>query len=365
MRMKILRIPFYPWLAGAYPILHLYAVNYGLVIDREVPITLFWMLAATTICCIAIYAATHSRHLTALITTAISLCFSLSGHFHRLIAERESLLVWTILLFIVIAMATTELARRRSDKSVEQFTLPLNLIALAMNLMQAIALFEQYSETASNQLPGTKNEGAIAPKETAPKIYDSSTMPDVYYIVPDGYPSDQWLQSAMDFDNSAFTEALKARGFVIAPHAQSNYGSTLASLASVLNMRHFNSNPSQLSDIDYLRLRISDSEVARYFKQHDYTYVQLLSGYLFPSPIADINRDFAPDGPVEVSIEPGDLRAAIGDTSRSAGIETELRHFYQQSFLTLYIETTLLELFANQWPDLFQIDSRRRYHISQ
>ena len=77
--LKSLQIPIYPWLAGAYPILHLYSVNFGLVVDREVPIALLWVLAATTICYIAIYAAIRNGHLTAMITTTISLCFSLSG----------------------------------------------------------------------------------------------------------------------------------------------------------------------------------------------------------------------------------------------------------------------------------------------
>ena len=38
-------------------------------------------------------------------------------------------------------------------------------------------------------------------------------MPDIYFIVPDGYPSDAWLQSKMNFDNSAFTEALQGARF--------------------------------------------------------------------------------------------------------------------------------------------------------
>ena len=78
----------------------------------------------------------------------------------------------------------------------------------------------------------------------------------------------------------------------MARHAQSNYGVTLHSLATILNMTYFNSNPSPFSDLDYLRMSIADSVVARHFKQLGYTYINLLSGYLFPSPIADINRDF-------------------------------------------------------------------------
>lgn len=359
--LKSLRIPFYPWLAGAYPILHLYSVNFGLVIDREVPIAMFWVLAATTFCYIAIYAAIRNSHLTAMITTAISLCFSLSGHVYRLIAERESLLVWTLMVLILAATAVFELLKMRNLKLLEQFTLPLNVIASSMILMQAITLFAQYSDTFATPLPSPLVEGAIADQETAAKIHDSSTMPDIYYIVPDGYPSDSWLKNAMNFDNGAFTEALLARGFVVSPHAQSNYGFTLPALAAILNMRHFNSNPSELSDLDYLRLAISHSEVARYLLQLGYTNVNLLSGHLFPSPIADINRDFSADGPVEVSIGYGDLKVAFGETAQSKGTETNLRYFHQRSFLTLFIETTLLEMFDNHWLSLFQIDSRRPY----
>ncbi|MCY4061857.1 MAG: hypothetical protein OXG53_05790 [Chloroflexi bacterium] len=361
--LKTLHIPFYPWLAGAFPIIHLYTVNYGLVFDREVPIALFWMLAATTICYIVLYAAIRNLHVTAMITTAISLCFSLSGHLYSLIAERESLLVWTASASILAAIIVSELLKTRKDTRLEQLALPLNLIAAAMILMQVITLVELNSNAFADRLQRSNDDGAIAAKETTTKSHDSGARPDIYFIVPDGYPSDTWLQSAMNFDNSAFTEALQARGFVIAPHAQSNYGSTLPSLASVLNMRHFNANPSAFSDLDYLRLAISDSEVARYLLQRGYTYVHLLSRYLFPSPIADINRDFSVDGPVEISMERGDLRVAFAETAQTTGAETNLRYFHQRSFLTLFIQTTMLEIFANQWPDLFLIDSRRPYDM--
>ena len=361
--LKTLKFPFYPWLAGAYPLFHLYTVNYGLVIDSEVPIALLWVLAATTICYIVIYLAINNFHVTAMITTAISLCVSLSGHLHSLIAERESLLVWTTSILILAAIIVSELLKARKDKRVEQLAPPLNFIASAMILIQVITLVELNSNSFAAELQPSNGAGAIAAELSTEKIHDSSTMPDIYFIVPDGYPSDAWLQSKMNFDNSAFTEALRSRGFVVAPHAQSNYGGTSASLAAVLNMRHYNSNPSAFSDLDYLRLAISDSEVARYLLDHGYTYVHLLSGYLFPSPIADINRDFSAEGPVEVSIEDGDLRVAIGETAQSTVADTNLRYFHQRSFLTLFLETSLLEIFANQWPDLFQIDKRRPYDM--
>ena len=29
---------------------------------------------------------------------------------------------------------------------------------------------------------------------------DSASRPDIYYIIPDSYPSDAWLKEVMDFD---------------------------------------------------------------------------------------------------------------------------------------------------------------------
>ena len=46
---RILNLPFYPWLVGIYPVLHLYSENLGLVIDHEVVIVAALMLATTSI----------------------------------------------------------------------------------------------------------------------------------------------------------------------------------------------------------------------------------------------------------------------------------------------------------------------------
>lgn len=344
--------PFYPWLVGAFPVLHLYAANFDQVIDREVAICLFLVLAATTTCYFASYTIQRNRYTPALITSAVSVCFSLSGHIHSLIFDRVSILLWTLVVATVCAAVVVMLRKAGAHVAYAQVTPPLNLVFLALILMQIVTLFAHYVDSFANPLPGSTS--AAADQASRPKVHDSATRPDIYFIIPDGYPSDAWMQRTMNFDNSAFTEALKARGFIVAPHAQSNYAGTLASVASMLNMRHVNENPSESGDVDYLRLAISDNEVARYLKRHGYTYIQLLSGYFFPSPLADINRDFAPDGPVEVSIDGSNLSVALSDTLRTGRTETDLRRFFQRSFASLYIETTLLKVFADRWREQLQ-----------
>ena len=357
----ILRYPAHPWLIGAVPIVFLYSQNIGLVIDNEVPALVFWMLVVTTVGFVAAYGIARNSHKAALIVSSVSAIFSLSGHAHNLVAESEPLIVWTPLALIAMAIVVSELQLIRSVRFFEQLTVPLNLGSFSMVLVQLGALYSLFPDVTANPVSESILNVMSSQVEFSPSASDSIDLPDIYFIIPDAYPSDAWMLSAMDHDNSAFTEALKARGFVIASHAQSNYGSTLPSLASILNMRHFNVNPTDLDDVDYLRYAISTNEVARFLRQEGYTYIQLLSGHLFPSPLAEINRDFTPGGPVDVAIEQGELDAALWDTAIAAKTATNPRRFYQQSFLTLYIETTLLKVFANHWQLQLHGDHSRFY----
>ena len=167
----------------------------------------------------------------------------------------------------------------------------------------------------------------------------------------------------MNYDNSQFTEALKTRGFVVNTHTQSNYGITLMSLASTLNMTYIASNPSPFADTDYLRLLISDSIVARKIKQLGYTYVHLLSGYIAPSTIADINRDFTPAGAVDIDLL---HTASYANKLESAGgfdTDGDYRSYYKRSFVSLYLDTTLLKVIGEKLHRFFFQDETAPYDV--
>ena len=51
--------------------------------------------------------------------------------------------------------------------------------------------------------------GKTTRKPISAKENDSPALPDIYYIIPDGYPSDASLQSAMNFDNSGVHRRLE------------------------------------------------------------------------------------------------------------------------------------------------------------
>lgn len=350
MRMslpKILNLPAHPWLIGAFPILYLYSENFGLVIDNEVHLCLFWASVVTTIGFFAAQAIARNIHKAAIITSSVSLFLSLSGHLHSLVAERAPLFVWTTTILLAMAIVVTVLHKLRSETIFEQITLPLNLFSLAMILMQMAALYSHRSDRSIEHLPIWNDELASVFAEPGPKAQDSKEMPDIYYIIPDAYPSDIWFREAMSYDNGTFTQALKDRGFIINHHAQSNYASTLLSLASTLNMTYIDRNPSRFADKAYLRALIADNTVARMLKQLGYTYVQFLSGYLVPSPIAEINRDFTPAGSKDIP----DLHLLSHgpNLERAVGFDPHtVSAFYKRSFIALYLDTTLMKIIGDE-----------------
>lgn len=73
------------------------------------------------------------------------------------------------------------------------------------------------------------------------KVYDQvrfQKKPNVYYIVPDGYPNRKGLKEIFGLDNTKMYQQLESMGFRINHHTLSNYRSTLSSISSLLGMQH-------------------------------------------------------------------------------------------------------------------------------
>ena len=361
---EVLRQPFYLWLLGVYPILHLYSVNFGLVIDHEVLTSLAGMLAATAFVFFLMNAVVRDKHKTALMLSIASICFSFSGHIYTLVFVSKSLFIWTLMVSIAAIFIIVAIYRKGSRKFLAHITVTINLISLAMLIGPSTTIIAGHTYISSFDPTILGNDSSISTQQESSKVNDSATRPDIYYIIPDSYPSDAWLKEAMDYDNSAFTQALRDRGFVVAEHAQSNYGSTFPSLASTLNMRYYDNNPSQARDLDFLRLSIAESEVAQHLRQLGYTYIHVLSGLLLPSSIADINRDYTPAGPIDIGLDQSDFSAAILYHEQTGVSRMLDRGFlYKQSFLSLYHDTTLLRIVKSQLDKLFYTDEFMPYHV--
>ena len=222
-------------------------------------------------------------------------------------------------------------------------TATLNIVASVMFAMQLAQLAARIAaDLRTESIADDSYSTAHAERPATAKALDSPTLPDIYYIIPDAYPSDSWHLEEMNHDNSTFTEALQALGFEVVPHAQSNYSATKLSLPSTLNMRYFDSN-RQTSATNIT----SDSPATTAWSHASccagaYTFVLLVTGSIGPSPIADINKEFTKQGFIYSHYED----FAFSETSLFDA---------KESFVTLYIDTTLLRTVGSQLAKLAKL----------
>lgn len=359
---RVLRYPIYLWLLGIFPILHLYSANFGIVRDNEAALAIVCMLIATTILFSLSARALRNPQRRALYLGILSLAFSTSGHLYEILFMPKSLLVWNLLSAAAVIALLFATHRLITQNGYAQLTAPLNLVSTLLFTLQIVTLASQMIEARGFAPLVAAYDEFESARQDYEKVTDSASRPDIYYIIPDGYPSDSWLLSAMEYDNSAFTAALEERGFAVAPNVQSNYGATLVSLASTLNMRYLTSNPSDYADFEYLRWSTANSPVARYLLQLGYTYIQFLSGFLHPSPIADINRDLSPNGPVDFDIQ-ADVMIGRGDGGRRESTYLDSDNLlFKQPLIPLYIDTTALRLVHSQLEQLLPQSKWTPYH---
>lgn len=131
-------------------------------------------------------------------------------------------------------------------------------------------------------------------RELEVELRPSKKMPDIYYIVFDGYGREDILREYYGYDNSQFINELRKRGFVVPSGALSNYPKTALSIASTLNMDYVSNLVPQLEgrEISYwwlLKPLIRDSNVRRLLEDIGYQSYSYMTGWgITENPTTDI-----------------------------------------------------------------------------
>lgn len=106
-------------------------------------------------------------------------------------------------------------------------------------------------------------------------------LPDIYYIILDGYGRADVLEDLYGFDNENFLSALEDLGFFIADESLSNYNTTRLSLASSLNFEYVQSiaaAENAVVDQSLAEELIWNSHLVNYLKRYGYQTVAFDSG---------------------------------------------------------------------------------------
>lgn len=268
----------HPFLLAAAPVLFLYAFNIDQVVptDALVPLAVS-VAAAAVLFAVLRLALGNSREAGVLVSLAVVLFYSY-GHVvsalrNRGIDDRPALWLPVFAALLVVGAFLTVRYRHRLSAA----TSVLNVAAAALVVMSLFNI-AQHALRSRPEIPRpeiTMREGAELP---APE-----ELPDIYYIILDGYGSQDTLQEFYGFDNSAFLESLRARGFFIPPDTHGNYFETFLSLSASLNMEYLEflaEDPGPDSNDRSIPYRmIQDNAVSRFLGSSGYRTVFFASGW--------------------------------------------------------------------------------------
>jgi len=239
-------VSFHPFLFSIYPIIALYSRLPGAL----APVTLLRPLAIAVVIPLLILSLGRLRRKDiqkiAATTSFAVIVFSTSGHTYRLIsrqfwASAPNTLHVGIVIFLIIALILISTPRVwgmiTSVISPEKLTKFLNIVSIVAVSFPMIMISKFWIENKGNQ---NESWSALIGKNDSKQQISYKNLPDIYYIVLDGYARADVLKSVYGYSNNKFTEYLEGKGFFLAKESRSNYIQTFLSLGSSLNYEYVN-----------------------------------------------------------------------------------------------------------------------------
>jgi hypothetical protein len=274
---------YYPILLGTYAAVGLVGVNISQMVllagMRSVLVTVLFSLAAYAFFCWRI----KNEYKAALLCAWFTLFFFAYGHvygslegikaFGVVVGRHRFLFPLWLVVFGVGAWWIYK--RARGLESLSRVLNMVSIILLVIPVIQ-IGIFEWHRHRS---VIGTGSVAVTSVAQGVPSLAKDQ-LPDVYYIILDGYPRQDVLLQYHQFDNSEFVKQLEAIGFYIPSCSQSNYAMTDLSLASSLNMNYLEGLNPNIRAID-LTDSIIHSETRQFLKGLGYNIVSFDSGIWF------------------------------------------------------------------------------------
>ncbi|MEQ1796850.1 MAG: sulfatase-like hydrolase/transferase [Lacibacter sp.] len=149
---------------------------------------------------------------------------------------------------------------------------------LFLNLLLVIFIITEIAKMV--QLNRSNHSGFAGKILTVPVPNSlKKKLPDIYYIVPDCYPSSSYQAEMLNTSNDYFDSALKEKGFRVLPESRSNYNRTAFSMSATFSMLY----PSWVTDqnlpvaADYNRAinNVKFSQLFDFFQKNGYNTVNL------------------------------------------------------------------------------------------
>lgn len=287
----------HPFLLAIFPILAFFVRNNAEVpaVDLVMPIAVVllltlatWLSATcllrnllraglfTSLCLIPFYTG---RQFPQFLDTQLTKLTSLWAFRDVHVPARVSIL----LILVVPGLAALGLLTRLRNPG--PWTRRLNLFSIFLIILPLI------------EVARTSTPPRTRPQRSAtafPVALSAQPLPDIYYIILDGYARSDVMREFFDFDNTKFLERLERKGFFVARGSNANYCQTPLSLSSSLNLeplddlvKGLGNNQTELHDL------IDRNNLAATLRPLGYKFVTFATGF-DPTDLTDADRYLSP-----------------------------------------------------------------------
>ncbi|MBT3240258.1 MAG: hypothetical protein HON98_00820 [Chloroflexi bacterium] len=135
---------------------------------------------------------------------------------------------------------------------IRKLSVKVNQIAFILNAISVflVIVFSFWNYLLLRKVPWGDYRQAVeqSRNDLIAKPTTPENLPDIYYIILDGYGRADILDEIFEYDNSDFIDSLKSRSFIVPEESHSNYPRTVLSVASTLNMDYISTLIPGLED---------------------------------------------------------------------------------------------------------------------
>jgi hypothetical protein len=289
----------HPILFALFPLISFYGANAKEIKteDKQFATFLFFNLAVAVITWVICFVATLNIRKASLLAVWPILIFFTFGRItgvmgdfsvgtpFGLIGPSKTLALISLLILGVLWLVLIKLPKNTDLIKANYAATVIAAILLVIAALPAIPTLFSGGNTVEQKVAETNTSNQNNQQE----------LPDVYYIILDGYARADYLKQNFNYDNSEFINYLKNKGFYVAEQANANYAHTHLSVPSTFNMKHITYLADELgaesNDREPLKNLTQNNEIISKFKSKGYKYVQIGSQWSWVtdnSPHADI-----------------------------------------------------------------------------
>ncbi len=272
----------HPILLSLYPVLFLYSYNIEQTAFIEILFPASISLGITLIFLILLTIVFKSKFKSSLFISLLLFLFFSYGHlneiFFKVIKIRNPDYI-LIPLYLILLISIGWIIIRTAAELLN-ITNILNVVTIALFLFSCFSIIKFSIETSKTVIPELDIEKKITTGGSSTK-----DMPDIYYIILDGYAGEETLKTVYNFDNSEFLNFLRSKGFFVASKSYSNYAHTILSLASSLNLNYVNDLVNTPDDSDrntaLMIKKIENNQIQKLVKENGYMSIHISSRSLY------------------------------------------------------------------------------------